>query len=189
MAIQLIRTIIILVKAVLKLSLALLKVLVLILSPIANLLKKAVGASNRPSLAISEIAKIKDAKARGYEFERLVRDVYRNAGDDAHTVDELKAKGYFRNHAGVDQGADVLIMNGSNIKTIIQCKFYSSPVGNKAVQEIVAAKGLYAQNRDVNLLVVSNNGFTDAAIQLAKANGVRLVDGKELNSWIKKFAA
>ncbi len=41
-----------------------------------------------------------------------------------------------------DQGAD-LIIEKYGLKFVVQCKFYSNPVGNKAVQEVIAAKGFY----------------------------------------------
>lgn len=34
-------------------------------------------------------------------------------------------------------------------------------------------------------MVVTNNTFTSAALELAKVNNVKLIDGKELNNMIK----
>ncbi len=68
------------------------------------------------------------------------------------------------------------------IKIVVQAKFYSSSVGNKAVQEVIASKSFY--NAD-SCMVVTNNTFTSAALELAKVNNVKLIDGKELNNMIK----
>jgi restriction system protein len=61
-----------------------------------------------------------------------------------------------------DQGADLIAANDDNV-VVIQCKFYSKPVGNKAVQEAYAAKGF--QQADY-AAVVSNAAFTPSARQL-----------------------
>lgn len=44
-----------------------------------------------------------------------------------------------------DQGADV-IAEKDDINIIVQCKLYSRPIGNKAVQEVVAAQNFYKGN-------------------------------------------
>ena len=72
-----------------------------------------------------------------------------------------------------DQGAD-LIMNKGRLKYVVQVKFYSSPIGNKAVQEVVAAKGCYGADKG---MAVTNSRFTSAAVALAKSNDVELIDG------------
>jgi len=58
-------------------------------------------------------------------------------------------------------------------------------VSNGAVQEVVAAKGLY---RCTQGMVVTNNYFTDSAKQLAKANGIDLIDRDELKKLINKIS-
>jgi hypothetical protein len=60
----------------------------------------------------------------GYEFEYHVAKVFEKIGYVSHVT---KASG--------DQGADVFISEG-NKKIVVQAKFYSNPVGNKAVQEV-----------------------------------------------------
>ncbi len=75
-----------------------------------------------------------------------------------------------------DQGAD-LIADAGGCRVVIQCKFYSQPVGNKAVQEAHAAVGFHAGDRAA---VVSNASFTKSAKQLADANGVLLLHHDQL---------
>ena len=67
-----------------------------------------------------------------------------------------------------DQGADVIAeKNGKKI--IVQCKLYSKPVGNKAVQEVFAAKQFY--NGDLGI-VITNNDYTKSARQLANSTNI-----------------
>jgi restriction system protein len=101
----------------------------------------------------------------GIEFEILVGRVLRSSG---YEVGGTPATG--------DQGADLIATKHG--KTIaIQVKRYAAPVGNSAVQEIVAALRFYKVDEG---WVITNNTFTASAEELAKANGVRLVDGMEL---------
>jgi restriction system protein len=76
-----------------------------------------------------------------------------------------------------DQGADLIAANDGN-RVVVQCKFYSKPVGNKAVQEAYAAKGF--QQADY-AAVVSNAAFTPSARQLASTNGVFLLHHDDLS--------
>ncbi len=105
----------------------------------------------------------------GVDFENVLKKIYENKG---YIVETTKTTG--------DQGAD-LLLEKAGIKTVIQAKFYSSPVGNSAVQEVVGAVAYYGADSGV---VVTNNEFTPAAKELAAANSVMLVDGDMLNRLI-----
>jgi hypothetical protein len=76
-----------------------------------------------------------------------------------------------------DQGADIIAKLG-NIKIVIQCKLYSGPVGNKAVQEVISAKVYENANHSV---VVTNSRFTNSARQLAGASNTLLIHHDDLN--------
>ena len=78
--------------------------------------------------------------------------------------------------ASGDFGADVL-MERDGIKTVVQVKRYSSPVGLEAVQQAAASKTHYGAS---HAMVLSNSTYTDAAKTLAFSNGVELVDRYEL---------
>jgi len=80
--------------------------------------------------------------------------------------------------ASGDQGVDLIAMI-EDIRVCIQCKRYSKPVGNKAVQEIVA--GMTHWN-GTHAVVVSNAGFTKAAQKLAASTGVFLLSDMELEN-------
>lgn len=76
-----------------------------------------------------------------------------------------------------------MLLSGRGVRVAVQVKFWTSAVGNHAVQEVVAAKALYKTDA---AWVVTNSTFTLQAIVLAKATGVRLIEGNELKSMAKK---
>lgn len=87
-----------------------------------------------------------------------------------------------------DQGIDVIAYSGGK-KYGIQCKYYTSPVGNHAVQEAYAGARYY--NCDI-AVVMTNNTFTPSAKELAKKTNVLLWDESKIptgtNSfWLTKF--
>ncbi|CAM5225984.1 DUF2034 domain-containing protein [Alishewanella longhuensis] len=92
--------------------------------------------------------------------------------------DKLKVAGWITavSSASGDQGADI-IAEYNDIKVAIQCKRFSKPVGNKAVQEVAAARSYYGSDFAV---VVTNNTFTKSAKQLANTNDVHLIHYSEL---------
>lgn len=76
-----------------------------------------------------------------------------------------------------DQGADVIaVKNG--VTVVLQCKLYRSPVGNKAVQEVAAAR-THFQAR--HAAVVTNRTFTPSAQQLAKSTRTLLIHHTQLS--------
>ena len=77
-----------------------------------------------------------------------------------------------------DQGVDLIVDNDGK-RTAIQCKFYSKPVGNKAVQEVAAGSKYYKCDEAV---VISNQSYTSSARQLAKNLGVVLLNDGNLSS-------
>lgn len=77
-----------------------------------------------------------------------------------------------------DQGVDV-VAEKARKKIVLQCKLYSSPVGNKAVQEISAGRSHEKANYAA---VVSNSRYTSSAEKLANTNGVLLLHFSELRN-------
>jgi restriction system protein len=67
----------------------------------------------------------------------------------------------------------------------VHCKKYSSPVGNKAVQEIAAGK--LHQQAD-HAAVVTNNTYTPSARELAGTNNVKLLHVSELETFAKEVS-
>ena len=79
--------------------------------------------------------------------------------------------------AGTKKSIADVIAEHSGKRIVVQCKFYSKPVGNKAVQEVVAAKQFVGADLAV---VASNQSFTKSAQQLAAANSVYLLHHDQL---------
>lgn len=99
------------------------------------------------------------------EFEAFCAEQLRQSGWDAHTTRQSR-----------DQGVDVIAeKNGQRM--VLQCKLYSRPVGNKAVQEAVAAR---AYEQAHYCAVVSNSSYTSAAEELASMNKVMLLHYSDL---------
>ena len=80
-----------------------------------------------------------------------------------------------------DQGIDIIAYR-DGIKYGIQCKCYSSDIGNSAVQEVFAGKTFYKCNI---VIVLTNQHFSSSAIQLAENNGVVLWGREALLKLIK----
>lgn len=72
-----------------------------------------------------------------------------------------------------DQGVDIIAYK-NGYKYAIQCKYYSSTVGNSAIQEVVAGASFYNCQKKI---VITNSTFTQGAIKLAESNDVILMPG------------
>ena len=82
-----------------------------------------------------------------------------------------------------DQGVDIIVaLNGH--KVAIQCKLYSGPVGNDAVQEVFAGRMFYGC--DISA-VVTNAEFTGAARRLSASTGVALLHYTQLGSYLESI--
>jgi restriction system protein len=75
-----------------------------------------------------------------------------------------------------DFGAD-LVLEKEGQRICVQAKRYRKQVGIKAVQEVIGSLAHYSA--DIGW-VVTNSTYTRPAIQLAKANGIKLVGRNEL---------
>lgn len=96
----------------------------------------------------------------GLQFEHRCAELLRYRG--FHKVIVTKGSG--------DQGIDI-IAHKNGTKYGIQCKFYSYPVGNKAIQEAYAGADFYDCDA---ALVMTNSTFTRAAVELADKLDVQL---------------
>ncbi|KXV36874.1 restriction endonuclease [Gluconobacter albidus] len=115
-----------------------------------------------------------DPQMDPFDYERHCALLLEQAGWDARVT-----------QASGDQGADIIATKGGR-KIVVQCKLYSQPVGNKAVQEVYTAK--QHQQADA-AIVVSNAGYTIPARQLAATTGVHLLHHQELASFCERLAA
>ena len=101
----------------------------------------------------------------GVQFEEFLCEYFNGQGYQCSTT---KASG--------DQGIDLIVKKGE-LTIAIQAKCYSGTVGNHAVMEAVAGMKYYSANR---CMVITNSTFSKSAIELAKANGVILLDRQVL---------
>lgn len=108
----------------------------------------------------------------GHDFEFFCAKLLRLNG--YQNVDVTRGSG--------DQGIDILAEK-DDIKYGIQCKCYSSDIGNKAVQEAFSGKSYYGCHVAV---VLTNRHFTRSARDLADSNHVLLWDREKLEELIQK---
>lgn len=106
----------------------------------------------------------------GYEFEHFCAELLRK--NNFKNVEVTQISG--------DHGIDILAEK-DDISYAIQCKCYSSNIGNAAIQQAHTGKTLY--NKDI-AVVLTNQYFTQQAINEANALGVKLWDRDKLNQMI-----
>lgn len=119
-----------------------------------------------PSTTISNSISITDIDTlTGIEFENLLEQLFMNLG---YRVTTTKQSG--------DQGVDLILKKGD--QTIgVQAKRSSTPIGNKAIQEITAGIHYYDLRRG---MVITNNTFTSFAYDLARSTDIILWDRNKL---------
>lgn len=110
----------------------------------------------------------------GYSFEAWCAELLRKSGFT--NVEITPGSG--------DQGVDVIAVK-DGIRYAIQCKCYSSDLGNTPVQEVRSGKDFY--DCDV-AVVMTNRYFTKGAKQLAEKTMVRLWDRNKLKEMIELSA-
>ncbi len=134
------------------------------------------NSNNENTLAFENIDYIDEALIsvdymEGYDFEYFCADLLRANGFAEVSVTQSSG----------DQGVDILATKDF-VKYAIQCKNYSSHLGNTPIQEVNAGKIFYHCHVAV---VITNSTFTSGAIELAKATGVLLWDRTMLANLIK----
>jgi len=101
------------------------------------------------------------------------RSTHRSGLDfEEHCAAAFRARGWnvTTTPTSGDHGADLIIRTGSRI-IAVQCKNYKGRVGNRAVQEVYAARSYYGAQ---DAIVICPGGFTRQAEQMAYRIGVRL---------------
>lgn len=109
----------------------------------------------------------------GFQFEYFAKDLLLSNG--FYDVEVTKASG--------DYGADVIAYK-DDVKYAVQCKKFTSPVGTKAIQEVMGSKSIYNCHVAV---VLTNNYFTSNAKELAEKNNVLLWDRDKLITMLKNL--
>ena len=126
--------------------------------------------NNEHSYTITSVTNVD--RMEGHEFEYFCAELLERCGFEDVTV--TRGSG--------DQGVDILAFK-EDIKYAIQCKNYSSPLGNKPVQEVFAGKTFYKCHVGV---VMTNSTFTKGAYELADSVGVILWDKHRLDKMMIK---
>lgn len=111
----------------------------------------------------------------GPAFERWCADLLKRSGFSDVLVTQTSG----------DQGADVIAIK-DGIRYAIQCKCYSSDLGNKPVQEVTVGKAIYHCHVGA---VMTNRYFTSGAQEAAVATGTLLWDRDHLRSMLIAAAA
>lgn len=117
-----------------------------------------------------QILKINYDDMNGYQFEQFCANILRKNGFE--NIELTQGSG--------DHGIDILAEK-DDITYAIQCKCYSSNIGNTAVQQAHTGKSLY--HKDI-AVVITNRYFTTQAIEEAGALGVKLWDRDFLDKQI-----
>ncbi|WP_019679980.1 restriction endonuclease [Ruminococcus flavefaciens] len=103
----------------------------------------------------------------GVDFEQYMLELFQRSDIEVHDTPKSN-----------DYGADLIIVF-KDVKFAVQCKYYSKPVGVKAVQEIIGALSYYQAQYGI---VITNDSFTQQAKNLAATNNVLLLDEKLISS-------
>lgn len=109
----------------------------------------------------------------GVEYEHYCEQIVMSVGWDAK-----------RTQASGDQGADI-IAERSGVRVVIQCKHFSSPVGNSAVQEVNSARQFYNGHFAA---VVTNNTYTPSARALANSCNIALLTHDQLEAYLNSVS-
>jgi hypothetical protein len=104
---------------------------------------------------------------------------------EQYCLNIFRLEGWAANATAItgDQGADI-VCESDGMLAVIQCKRYSQPVGNAAVQEVLAARVFYGA---ALAAVVTNASFTKSAVVLAKKASIHLLHDSQLREWAKKY--
>ncbi len=136
----------------------------LVLRDKSKLLRKIEAAAS--NCVVEAPRAVRSMQESGVEYERQCAEILQAAGWSARLT---KGSG--------DQGVDI-IAEGFNKRVVVQCKLYSKPVGNKAVQEVIGAREYEKADAAV---VVSNADYTPSARRLASTAKVLLMHHDELS--------
>jgi len=115
-----------------------------------------------------------------------LRDIDAMTGDDfeSYVAGKLRGAGYrvAMTRATGDFGVDLIARKGKE-RLAVQCKRHGRRVGAAAVQQVVAGSLLHGCT---STMVVSNQEFTPAAVQLAHVHACELVGRDRLPSWARR---
>ena len=148
--------------------------------------EKAFGYNERyKQRFIKEIDKLYNVVDKEMEKQNTNIPTIKTGVDYENYIESLLLSGNFnvlRTPTTGDQGVDLVVVK-NDIRIAIQCKYYSKPVGNKAVQEVIAGRDFY--NCQI-ACVVSNNTFTSSARKIANVANVMLLNENNIVATLMK---
>lgn len=130
------------------------------------LIDSRAGSGNKTAICHSDLL---PGRGAGHDYERYVASLILDLGWHAKVT---KGSG--------DHGADIIVEK-DGIRIAVQCKYYSSPVGNKSVQEAYSAKEFYDCH---HACVVANSSYTPAAKKAAGKLGVSLLHHEDIGDYL-----
>lgn len=104
-------------------------------------------------------------RMNGIQFEHYLDLLFQSQG---YSVKVTRAAG--------DYGAD-LVLEKDGKAIVVQAKRHNKNVGIEAVQQVHSSMNYYGASE---AWVISNREYTDAAMTLARSNGIRLIDRQAL---------
>ncbi|MEN6553590.1 MAG: restriction endonuclease [Methanobacterium sp.] len=126
------------------------------------------GDNNNLPLKLSELDYLS-----GVAFEEFLRLLF----DKMHYKVEKTSYSH-------DQGADLILIDEIGVRIAVQAKRSKNKIGNNAIQEITAALNHYGADKGI---VITNNEFTNAAINLARSNRIKLMDRFKLEQLMNNY--
>lgn len=109
----------------------------------------------------------------GFEFEKLMMDVFRNLG-----YENIRNPG----QTG-DEGRDIIMektVDGVRTTFIVECKNYSTNVGRPVIQKLHSAVSTFETDNVKQGMVVTTNGFSQGAREYAEKLDIDLWGGKKI---------
>lgn len=103
-----------------------------------------------------------------FQFEKLIQLILKDYFADAYLTKK-----------GGDFGGDVICINESGSKIVVQCKRYKkgSNVGNKYIDNVISSLIYYEAEKGI---IITTSGFTKSAIEIAEKAGIELWDWYKL---------
>jgi len=153
---------------------------------LANVARPALQGGNRRmlkkcwSISVRRVTEVTAHALKLKPADMPFSPVLTPAEYEGFCANELRGAGWtvFQTQLVGDQGVD-LIADKNGVRVALQCKLYTSPVGNKAVQEIAAGKVHHRAHYGV---VITNNSYTAAAKSLAHTNRIHLLHHTQIPS-------
>lgn len=139
-------------------------------------------------VSVPKLSKIIDKQLKRHAKRQIALSTIKSPIDyEAYCAGLLKESGWtaIRTPPTGDQGIDI-VATKDGVTAVFQCKWYSQPVGNKAVQEVIAGKLFQEAELAV---VLSNSTFTPSAQHLANRTGVHLLHHSQIENFTDRLGA